>query len=83
MFRWTLDLNASLITLEHLRYGATRPVLLLNLTPTGVSTLESVDAHFCASDTYLGNISWNSDEIRLHWRVIGTSKNDTLTYQYV
>jgi hypothetical protein len=82
-FRWTLDLNASLITLEHLRYGPAHPVFLFHLTPTHSHILESVDAHLCADDTYLGNIVWNAQGIDLHWRIIGPHKNNHLIYHYV
>jgi hypothetical protein len=81
-FRWTLDINASLITLEHLRYGVTLPVFLFHLTPTKSGILESVDAHLCAEDTYLGNIVWNHNSIIFHWRIIGLHKNNQLTYHY-
>jgi hypothetical protein len=81
-FRWTLDLSASLISLEHLRYGNTRPVFLFNLTPTHPNLLESVDAHLCAEDTYLGHISWGDKSIDFHWRIIGPHKNSQLTYHY-
>ncbi len=82
-FRWTLDMNASLITLEHLRYGPAHPVFLFNLAPTKRWILESVDAHLCGEDTYLGNIIWNRDQIKFHWRIIGPRKNDELIYQYI
>ncbi len=81
-FRWTLDVNSSLITLEHLRYGLTHPVFLFHLTPTKPSMLEAVDAHLCAADTYLGSILWSRTDIAFHWRVIGPLKNDELVYHY-
>jgi hypothetical protein len=81
-FRWTLDLSALLISLEHLRYGNSRPVFLFNLTPTRPNVLESVDAHLCAEDTYLGHISWSDKSIDFHWRIIGPHKNSQLTYHY-
>lgn len=81
-FRWTLDLNTSLITLEHLRYGNTHPVFLFHFAVTHPYMLESVDAHLCAEDTYLGNIVWNRKNIDFHWRIIGPHKNDQLVYRY-
>ncbi len=81
-FRWTLDLNASLITLEHLRYGSTHPVFLFHLAPTKPGMLESIDAHLCGEDTYLGNIVWEENVIDFHWRIIGPHKNDELIYHY-
>ncbi len=81
-FRWTLDLNSSLITLEHLRYGPTHPVFLFHFTPFGPHMLESVDAHLCNQDTYLGNIGWDRKRIEFRWRIIGPNKNTELTYYY-
>jgi|GEM_PF-244864 len=81
-FRWTLDIGSSLISLEHLRYGSTHPVFLFHLTPGSSGILEAVDAHLCAGDTYLGNISWGRDYIDFQWRVIGPVKNDELMYHY-
>lgn len=81
-FCWTLDLNASLVTLEHLRYGPTHPVFLFHLKPLGPHMLESVDAHLCSQDTYLGNIEWDHKRIEFRWRIIGPNKNTELTYYY-
>lgn len=81
-FRWTLDLQTCLISLEHLRYGFAHPVFLFHLTPTKPFVLEAVDAHLCAADCYLGSILWDSSSIHFHWRIIGPSKNDELIYQY-
>jgi hypothetical protein len=81
-FRWMLDLSSLLISLEHLRYGNTRPVFLFNLTPTRSNVLETVDAHLCAEDTYLGHISWSEKSIDFHWRIIGPHKNNQLMYHY-
>ncbi len=82
IFRWTLDLGAALITLEHLRYGPNKPVFLLNFTPTKRGVLESVDAHLCLQDIYLGNLVWNKSYIDLYWRIIGPNKNMHLTSRY-
>lgn len=81
-FRWTLNTEQGLISLEHLRYGFNHPVFLFHLRITKPYMLESVDAHLCGGDTYLGNMSWNQKAIHLHQRVIGQNKNDELLYQY-
>lgn len=82
IFRWTLDSNMSLITLEHLRYGKQRPVFLFYLTPFEYNKLHSVDAHLCGEDTYLGSVVWSPDHIAFHWRIIGPRKNEELIYNY-
>lgn len=81
-FRWSLDTNASLITLEHLRYGDAQPVFLFHFSVAKPSLLESVDAHLCGDDTYLGNIVWSPHSIDFHWRIIGPHKNNHLNYHY-
>lgn len=82
MFRWTLDRNAQLISLEHLRYGPDRPVFLFYLTPTGKHALSSVDSHLCGGDTYFGQIHFDKHSLHLNWRVIGSKKNEELDYCY-
>lgn len=82
VFRWTLDSEKLLVVLEHLRYGPSNPVFLLNFTPTKPSLLESVDAHLCAEDTYLGAITWKRSSIDLQWKIIGPHKNSELMYRY-
>lgn len=81
-FRWSLDLKNTLITLEHLRYGEKRPVFLFHLKPTSEGRLESLDAHLCGEDTYLGSLTWNLEKILFHWRIIGFKKNQQLLYRY-
>jgi predicted transcriptional regulator len=82
MLRWTVDIQASLVSLEHLRYGSQNPVFLLHLAPKKLGHLESVDAHLCAHDTYLGQIVWDAQAIRLYWRIIGPQKNEVLIHSY-
>ncbi len=81
-FRWTLDLKASLITLEHLRYGYKEPVFLFHLTTNQTKSLESVQPHLCNQDTYLANINWDSQKIHFNLRIIGPNKNEHTTYIY-
>ena len=82
-FRWTLDPNKDLISLEHLRFGPDRPIFLFHLTPTANNLLVSVDAHRCQEDTYAATVHWDHHSIRLNWRVIGPKKNEELEYCYV
>lgn len=81
-FRWALHAQSNLITLEHLRRGVNHPVFLFNLTANKPNQLVSVDAHLCGEDTYLGNITWDQDQIVFYWRIIGPRKNEELTYYY-
>lgn len=82
VFRWTLDCDAEMISLEHLRYGTGHPVFLFYLAPSGNNSLSSVDSHYCGEDTYIGQIYFDHYSLRLKWRVIGPKKNEELDYSY-
>lgn len=82
VFRWTLDRDNKMISLEHLRYGSDHPVFLFHLTPSGKHSLSSVDSHLCEGDTYFGQIHFDNSSLRLKWRVIGPKKNEELDYYY-
>jgi hypothetical protein len=82
IFRWTLDRNTGVISLEHLRRGPDHPVFLFHLAPSGKHSLSSVDSHLCEGDTYFGQIHFNHHNLRLNWRVIGPKKNEEIDYFY-
>lgn len=82
IFRWTLDYQAGVISLEHLRRGIDYPVFLFHLAPSNSNSLSSVDSHFCEEDTYFGQIHLNATSLRLNWRVIGPKKNEEIDYYY-
>lgn len=82
VFRWTLDRNAAMISLEHLRRGPNHPTFLFHLAPTGTQVLSSVDSHLCEGDTYFGQVHFDRYSLRLNWRVIGPKKNEVLDYYY-
>lgn len=81
-FRWTLDRDVGVISLEHLRRGPNHPVFLFHLVPNGKSSLSSVDSHLCEGDAYFGQIHLDHSALRLHWRVIGPKKNEEIDYYY-
>ena len=82
IFRWTLDKEMGLISLEHLRRGSANPVFLFHLAPTGQRLLSSVDSHLCDGDVYFGRMLFDQQSLRLTWRVIGPKKNEELDYFY-
>ena len=81
-YRWTLDRDAGVISLEHLRQGPDHPVFLLHLSPTSKSSLSSVDSHLCGGDAYFGQLHFDRNGLRLNWRVIGPDTNDAINYYY-
>ncbi len=82
VFRWTLDRNAGVISLEHLRRGINHPVFLFHLAPSSNRSLSSVDSHLCGGDAYFGQIFYDRHALRLNWRVIGPKKNEEIDYYY-
>ncbi len=82
IFRWNLDRNAGVISLEHLRRGPDHPVFLFHLAPAGKHLLSSVDSHLCEGDIYFGQIRFDQHSLRLNWRVIGAKKNEEIDYYY-
>lgn len=82
VFRWTLDIDSGMISLEHLRRGLNHPVFLFHLIPSGKHTLTSLDSHLCEGDTYFGQILCDQRNLRLNWRVIGPKKNEEIDYYY-
>jgi hypothetical protein len=81
-FRWTLDTQVGVLSLEHLRLGINNPVFLFNLAPTENGTLSSVDSHLCGDDIYFGQLVWDLLSLRLSFRVIGPKKNEEIDYYY-
>ncbi len=82
VFRWTLDKEAGLISLEHLRHGLKSPVFLFHLSPTGNHSLASVESHECGQDSYFGQIFFDQKKVHLNIRVIGPKKNEEIDYYY-
>ncbi len=78
VFRWSLDLSACMLSLEHLRHGPNRPVFLFHLIPSGTLLLESKDAHLCGDDTYFGRLYSERGILHLTWRILGPTKNEEI-----
>jgi hypothetical protein len=81
-FRWTLDRERTVISLEHLRRGPNHPIFLFHLAPSKNNSLISLDPHLCEGDTYIGHLFCDHHSLRLNWRVIGPKKNEEMDYYY-
>lgn len=82
VFRWTLDLKAKVISLEHLRRGINNPVFLFHLALDGTNSLASIDSHLCNEDAYFGKVILDNEGIKLKCRVIGPKKNEEIETYY-
>ena len=82
-FRWTLDRDAGMISLEHLRHGPDQPVFLFYLVLARNHLLKPLNSHLCGEDVYLATVPWDRQSIRLKWRVIGPKKNEEMECCYI
>jgi hypothetical protein len=83
LFRWSLDLQNTIITLEHLRLGPQQPVFLFDLTPFNRHSLVSTEPHFCNKDVYFAQMHYQNYHLRLNWRVVGPQKKQKFNYTYL
>jgi len=81
-YRWTLDRAHPYIRLEHLRFGADRPVLLFDLVPATDGTLQSAAGHVCSDDCYSARLSLDPDLIHLDWKITGPKTDEAISYCY-
>lgn len=83
IFRWTYKQEEAVISLEHLRFGVSRPVFLFDLGMGQIDNqLVSVEPHICVEDTYTGRLDIQTDGFDLHWNIKGPRKNEHIHYQY-
>jgi hypothetical protein len=82
VYRWTADPEGTLIRLEHLRFGARRPVPLFDLIPVDDDVMESSEPHACAEDRYSARLLHDQEVIRLNWTIRGPRKDESLDYTY-
>jgi len=82
IFRWSLDLTKTMISLEHLRRGPNQPTFLFDLKPVNTSCLTSAAAHICGKDLYCGEMHKKISELQFLWTIKGPKKDETLIYNY-
>ena len=78
-YRWTRQTDR--IRLEHLRFGADRPVYLFDLIEEG-DRLRSHQAHPCGDDRYEASATTTDDGFELIWAIDGPNKQTRVTYRY-
>ena len=81
-FRWTIDKENSLISVEHMRPGVKNPIFFFHLVPSKEGMLSSIGSHLHKGDVCFGQIFCENESIRLNWRRIGLSKNEEIDYFY-
>lgn len=82
IFRWKIDPQRELLSLEHLRLGKNHPVFLFYLVPISKDLLESIDTHLHGKETYYGFIEQKSHGLKFQCRILTPHKNEENTYFY-
>jgi hypothetical protein len=80
--RWTLDHDAGMLRLQHLRRGPEVPVTILELVADGVGGLIPLGPHLCGQDRYEGSLRLLDAETEVSWRVTGPKKNLEIRRRY-
>ncbi|HEU4569580.1 MAG TPA: DUF6314 family protein [Gemmatimonadales bacterium] len=80
--RWT-RLDAATLRLEHLRFGETRPVHILDLVPDTTERWRAAAPHVCADDLYHAELELCPPEVRVRWRVTGPATDETIEHRYL
>ncbi len=81
VYRWNFSLTGN-IKLEHLRFGKSNPVNLVELIPSGENFWQSKIPHICNNDLYSAELTFASENIILCWTVKGPNENYSLKIVY-
>ena len=81
VYRWTPV--GDLLRLEHLRFGADRPVFLFDLAHAGEGEWRSASPHLCRDDCYAAVLLVRDEGIVLRWSIDGPRKKESIEYTYV
>lgn len=82
VIRWCFDPKTGLLSLEHLRMGVEKPMLLFTLQQIEENLFKSLAPHQCKEDTYYGSVLFDEHYVHLNWRIIGPKKNEALSVVY-
>jgi hypothetical protein len=81
VFRWTREGDGT-VCLEHLRFGAHKPVYLFHLGIVSKGVLESAHGHMCQDDCYEARVQLLPEMIEVEWAVRGPRMNEYISYKY-
>jgi hypothetical protein len=82
VYRWQFKDSESLVSLEHLRFGAGNPVYLFDLEFVQANRWSSVCPHLCDKDEYHAQLVLEESGIRLEWTIAGVEESTRIAYSY-
>ncbi len=80
IFRWSVSGTA--IRLEHLRFGAERPVFLFDMVPGENGHWRELTPHVCSEDLYAASLAVADSRLSVSWSVIGPRRREFISYTY-
>ena len=80
VFRWTKTEDR--FRLEHLRFGAEKPVFLFEMSPDANEVWREIDPHPCSVNCYRTTLSLEPDKMLMSWAVNGPTRNELIHYIY-
>ena len=81
VFRWTREEDGT-VRLDHLRFGAEKPVYLFDLRFVSRRLLQSAHGHTCREDCYAARVQVLPDVIEVEWTIRGPRMNEYISYKY-
>jgi len=82
VLRWRFISKENLIAVEHLRFGAERPIFLFHLMGIDPFNYKSVMPHECGEDYYSGALQIHEWGMQLSWRIKGPEKKQEIITLY-
>jgi len=80
MFRWSPA--GAALRLEHLRFGAEHPVLLIDMAPDVGGTWREISPHQCREDCYTASLAVEGGILVVAWSIVGPRKRESIRYTY-
>ena len=81
IYRWTAK-NASIIKLEHLRFGKTKPIFLVDFYNEKNNMWKSLKPHICEKDKYSAEVLISATNIKLIWHIESTKHTYNIVSTY-
>ena len=82
IYRWKIAQSGQSIRLEHLRYGESNPVSLVDIIGDGIGSWSSQAPHRCNEDSCGIQIKQCGDTLHMKWTVRGPQKQQLIHINY-
>ncbi len=80
LYRWSRVADS--LRLEHLRFGADRPVFLFDMIEGDDGDWRERSPHVCGEDRYAASLAVRENELHVAWSIHGPRKRESIRYFY-